>query len=65
MRYLRLSPLAVKPTIYLLLYSSGNLGSWLNLGTQNEEYQRMNVVNNIPSRCGIYLCFAMLRYAVT
>ena len=38
MRYLRLSPLAVKPTIYLLLYSSGNLGGWLNLGTQNEEY---------------------------
>ena len=25
----------------------------------------MNVDNNIPSRCGIYLCVAMRRYAVT
>ena len=68
MRYLRLSPLAVNfltSLRYLTLYSSNGSVSQLNLGAQNEGYWSMNVDNNIPSRCGIYLCVAMRRYAVT
>ena len=59
MRYLRLSPLAVN-----LSHLPGSV-SQLNWGAQNEGYWSMNVDNNIPSRYGIYLCVAMLRYAVT